>query len=53
MPVGPEVGSLGILIPDAGFKGTVVLLLFLFFFFFFFVSTADPTSRSASAPDSL
>lgn len=56
MPVGSEAGSLEVLIPDAGFKGTVVLLLFFFlffFFFFFFVSTADPSSRSASAPDSL
>lgn len=55
VPVGPEAGSLGVLIPEAGFKWTVVLLLFFFFFFFFFffVSTTDPSSRSASAPDSL
>lgn len=51
--MGPEAGGLGGLIPDSGFKGIVVLLLFFFFFFLFSVSTADPSSRSASAPDSL
>ena len=53
VPVGPEAGNLEVLIPDAGFKGSIVLLLFFFFFFFFFGSVADPSSRSASVPDSL
>ena len=54
VPVGPESGTLEILPADAGFKRSVVLLLFFFFFFFFFfVSTADPSSLSASTPGSL
>lgn len=52
VPMDPKAGSFGGLTADAGFKGSVVLLLF-FFFFFFFVPTADPSSLSASTPDSL